>query len=315
MGLGHKYNVTDCFDTCVQFLEDTRSSEIACLSYGLAILYEQDELKELCESEIVMNAQDVFKSKYFLEADREILANILDMELFACSEIDVFEACMAWVKNASKQDELTKDVVQFELADLFYKIRFASMSIEDFCTLNLSYYDAFTSDEFRDITQMLVLPNYASNVFNKNPLSQRNKDATVTCDRMDANPVCLYQSSTMNAVEKTTFSTNKQVLLRQFTCANLCEFRDGIYHEVQSKLPANITIIEVSDPNSTHIPEVASKTLLNFKTSLEFKSVTVVSLPRPLLARAGYTYEIRVEQSPAGVYIPLIDGIHTNTVI
>lgn len=295
MSLGHKYNVTDCFDTCVQFLKDTLSGDNACLGYGLAIFYEQDELIELCKNKIAMNTEAVFKSNHFLEAHRRTLAGILDIDILSRSEVDVFEAYMAWVKAASIPNELTKEIVQAKLGDLFYNIRFASMSIEAFCTLNRTYDHLFTLDEFKDITRLIVLPDYTSKVFNNNRRQvQWNREDSVKCNHITSEEINYkYGGFKMGNVEKTTFSTTKSVQLGQFTCAKLFETRENKICELKSKIPVEITIVEAPDSTSMEL----SRTLSKFNASLEFKLETVVPLPTLVLARPGYTYEIRVEQA------------------
>lgn len=284
MSLGHKYNVSDCFDSFVLFLKETLSSDNACLSYSLAILYDIDELKELCKKKIEMDSQAVFKSKYYLEADRRTFTDILNMDSLSCSEIDVFKACVASAEAVSNQNNLTTDF-RHTLRDLFQYIRFASMKIEEFCKLNLSYGDVFTLTEFKDITQMIVLrPDYTSTMFN-NKLRhvQSNNTTEIICNRIL--PGTPYDSLSIETAPKTAFSTNKPVKLERFTCAKV--FMND--KELESKLPAQIRIVECS----SGIPGIVSR----FTASLECKSETIIPLPRPVLARPECQYEIRIEMN------------------
>lgn len=167
MGLGHRYNVINCFNACVEFVSDNLTIENVCTGYGLAILYEQNELKERCERVITLNTGAVFNSASFLASDREILANILRLNLLSCTETDVFIACMSWIKAVTKQDELSKEIVRTKLDDLFYEIRFTSMTVEEFCLLNIRYGQLFTFDEYKYIIQKITLPK----LFTSHPLA------------------------------------------------------------------------------------------------------------------------------------------------
>lgn len=166
MHLGHKYNVSECFSSCIQFIESTLSYRNVCNGLGLALLYDLIDLKEKCEIKIAKISDVVFKSASFLNCDRKVLKHILDMDVLSCSEKLVFESCMEWVKHASKQNELSKDIVQAHLGDAFYGIRFASMKIEEYATLISRYGDLFTEVECKDYIQMLALPNYQPKIFN-----------------------------------------------------------------------------------------------------------------------------------------------------
>ncbi|XP_055326194.1 BTB/POZ domain-containing protein 6-like, partial [Sitodiplosis mosellana] len=55
MGLGHRYNVANCFKACLEFISDSLSIDNVCIGYALAILYEQTELKMRCERMIILN--------------------------------------------------------------------------------------------------------------------------------------------------------------------------------------------------------------------------------------------------------------------
>lgn len=167
MHLGHKYNVSECFKRCVQFIKDTLGDDNVCNGLGLAVLYDSNELKERCEKYISMNSDGVFKSDSFLECDEHVLRQILDLDAFSCSEKVVFESCMSWVKFASKQNELTKEIIQAYLGDAFYEIRFRSMTVEEFVTLDDEYDSLFTVNECKEIIRMIALADYQPKLFTK----------------------------------------------------------------------------------------------------------------------------------------------------
>ncbi|XP_055326078.1 BTB/POZ domain-containing protein 6-A-like, partial [Sitodiplosis mosellana] len=135
MNLGEMYNVAECLAVCNKFLKNNLNNDNICRHYGLAMLLNQKNLKKACETFIVLNAKTVLKSTDFLACDRKILAQILKLNWMSCTEIELFEACISWVKAASKQNVLTKEIVQAHLGDLFHEIRFGSMSLQAFAAL------------------------------------------------------------------------------------------------------------------------------------------------------------------------------------
>ncbi|XP_055306282.1 BTB/POZ domain-containing protein 3-like [Sitodiplosis mosellana] len=178
MGLGHKYNVAKCTQICVDFLKTTLNIDNVCRSLGLAILYDLDDFKQSCEEKIAQNTSAVFKSQGFLGSPRSVLANILKIDTLICREKDIFEACMAWTKHASKQNDLTKQIVKAQLGDIFYDIRFGSMTFDEFGAFSLAYGTIFAPDEYREIVHMISCPGFESKLFNNSPrglLQQRHR--------------------------------------------------------------------------------------------------------------------------------------------
>lgn len=240
MDLGHKYNISKCSELCVEFLKDTLTDENICVGLSLAMVYDQNELKEFCKRRIVANTNAVMKSSSFLECDRTILAYILNMDLFSCSELDIFEACMAWVRASSKQNEITKELVHTHLGDLFYAIRFGSMKMRDFASLTQSHGFLFTFDEYKEIIQLIELPIFQPKFFgtNKRELPW-NKDVIVLCDRTISKRPNTFVKP-FKRIEATAFSTNEAILLGSLICSSLAEQR------ARSKQLVEVTIVEIS---------------------------------------------------------------------
>lgn len=76
---------------------------------------------KFCERFIILNTGAVLKSSGFLECDRQTLAHILKANLLICSEVELFEVCMAWVKAESGQNALSKEIVDEYMGELFYQ--------------------------------------------------------------------------------------------------------------------------------------------------------------------------------------------------
>lgn len=269
---------------------------------GFAILYEDikhNDLKQICEKRIIVDSNAVFKSPNFLNCDRTVLAHILNMNLLSCSEVEVFEACMSWVKAKSCQDVLTKKIVDTYLGDLFRQIRFGSMTIEHFAALVHSYGLLFSTEEYKDIIEMIVLPGSEPKIFNGNPRQiQWRSDDAIKCDRSVLNSP--NNSFLLKNGEITTFSSNESILLGGFICAKVFHLWKNQLINLKFGVSTEITIIEASSSGHNH-PDLVSKDLFIMKTTLQSNSETVISLPRPLLIRPGFQYEIRLAQSAENI--------------
>lgn len=126
MNLGNKYDVQECLSVCGKYLMNSITDDNVCTAYGLATFFNQEKFKRYCELVIGTSAEAVLSSNGFFECDRKALKCILNLEYFSCSEVDVFKACMNWVKFKSGQDHLTREIVQEQLGHLFYFINFVS---------------------------------------------------------------------------------------------------------------------------------------------------------------------------------------------
>lgn len=158
MNLGHKYNVDRCVDVCVEFLKNTITDENVCTGLNLAILYERTDLQTFYEQHFVKHAKAIFKTSNFLNCDKAILAHILKMNFQTGTETMVFDACMSWIKTQSQQNVVTRELLQHHLGDLFYKIDFGKMTIEEFAAVVRSNGFVFSVDEYKEIIEMIMFP-------------------------------------------------------------------------------------------------------------------------------------------------------------
>lgn len=281
MYLGHKYNVEKCIDGCVEILKNNLTNENVCTALLLAILFEpieQNVLKRACEKRILLNTAAVFQTTGFLESDSGVLAYILKMNLLSCSEVDVFEACITWVQSKSKQNTLSKAMVQQYLGDLYYEIRFASMTMPEFCALDAKY-SAVLRDDFHTITCLIVKTEEESARFNASPRQVKWNDengAIIKCNRDNWETDVKWIR--VNAEEKTTFSTTEPLLLGEFTFnAILCEKYD---------LKSNLLVkVEITEEHS--LDGVNAKVVSNFTIDL-ISDLEVLSLPQPILIRPAF---------------------------
>lgn len=167
MNLGEKYNVAECLKVCEDFLKSTLTNEIMCWGYGIAIHLNETDLMEFCEENIKNHASEVFASTSFLDCDRKVLKHILKLDLLFCTGAELIEGYMSWLKSVSKQEHLTREIIQKYLGDLFYEIPFGSMSLKDFAEFYRAYDDLLTYDEHREIIQMIAATNFQPKLFSK----------------------------------------------------------------------------------------------------------------------------------------------------
>lgn len=295
--LGIKYDVKKCVDDCVQFLMRTVDVENVCGHLDLAILYDKKELLQICEQTILLDTLDVFDSTRFRRCSKRALEHILKMAVLSCTEIDIFKACMRWVQAKSGRAELSFELVEQYLGDLYYDIRLASLTIEEFCRLHTEYKSVLDRD-FETITKMIVLPEYQVGKFNK---CQRratwNVDAIIKCARTPYSQDEEYDSDVDDDVDpfnpndfaETIFSVDEPMLLGGFECHQILNENDveDFDHEIE------LEVSEAPDQNGAH-----SKILSKMKIQFNPDGSTSVVLPQPVFIRPELFYTIHFSPFP-----------------
>lgn len=297
MYLGSTYNISDCMNDCSQLLAANLTVDNVCWAYQLAIQFDCDELTNECEVMISLNSEAVFKTAGFKDCDREILSHILRIDAMSCSEIEVFNACMAWVKTASKKDTLTKDSIESHLANLLYDIRYCSMMMEEFDEIYKSYGYLFSSNDHKAIVDMIKSKKSRKSKprkFNKNPRQNPwNESTKIDCNREDDISAEAYA---VQHIETATFSTNKTLLLHTVSFAEVYESYYDPMEEpyfLEGVLDVKLTIYEIhpfinakENLRMIYIDENAKLTDGN----------TEISLVKPIVIRRGFKYQIQLEQ-------------------
>ncbi|XP_055317509.1 BTB/POZ domain-containing protein 2-like isoform X2 [Sitodiplosis mosellana] len=294
MNMGKKYDILACLDACQDFLLNTLTNENMCMGYGLAILLEDERLMEFCENKIKCNTNEILSSSSFLDCDQKVLKRILQLDWLSCTAANVNEACMSWLKSASKQEQLTREIVQKHLGDLFYEIPFGSMSPKEFAAFDRSYESLFKADEYREIIQMFASEDCESKIFCANRgilygISPTwNENAVVTCDRLISNRSSYF----IKNVEMTTFSVNKTILLGAITCQCLYESENNIYKLCNKKVPTKIMITKFNESTDS------GEEVFAHNRKVDLDKETRILLPYPILIKSGFVYKIRMEQDP-----------------
>lgn len=295
INLGKKYDITECLRICLEYFKNNLTYENICSAYGIAIFYEQEDLRKLCETMISVNTKALFKSANFLKCERKMLAQILTIDAFSCSEVELFEAVINWVRTAGQQEDLTRELLESELGETFYQIRFGTMAPEEFSALIPSYGALFTNEESQEIFQMCSLIEYEPKFFTS---KRRNRygfkdDVSLECFRL----LSEYGSNVPYLIKNTEtaiFSTNQPFLLKSIYCAKLTFYVNENYVDNgETILPSKVSIIEkphLSNENDANTLEI-------LMANLYMTHTTCIDLPRPILVRPGYFYAIRMEQT------------------
>lgn len=288
--LGHKYNVEKCMDACVSILIKGLSHENVCSILSLAIHYELNDLLNACHLRIISDTMAVFAASDFLECTKEVLAHILQLNSLSCSEVDVFEACMSWIRGKSEQNTVSKWTLRKYLGVLYYEIRFASMTMQQFCKLSAKYNQVLSTD-FETIANIIVDPDYQSSSFNKRlRQAEWNANAVLKCDFV-MNKSTELKAIFLNSKMSMIFSSSQTLLLGQFKCQKVGVF-GAAYCDLRLPLPVDVEITESTEFNDSN-----AKSILKMKAQLYSKATDIV-LPHPVLIRSGYIYEICIRQFP-----------------
>ncbi|XP_037052233.1 BTB/POZ domain-containing protein 2-like [Bradysia coprophila] len=222
---------------CVDFLIEITPLDNMFLGYRLAVLYDIDVLKNLCESLIEKDTVKVLKSEDFIiNCDRDLLLTILKLDTLNCRETEAFDACIEWAKAACKRRNVDPDDAEnlrHELDDAINQIRFGSMTIEEFVIRQRSYGGLFSQDETNEIFYMIgQLKDFKSEKFNQTPRNRsttnlaKTSAACVVCNRVISyKPDNSCTEYVMGAI--LSFTCNHSIRLEGFT-VGCCDY-EGFY--------------------------------------------------------------------------------------
>lgn len=279
MYLSKKYDVLECLEICSVFLANKLTVENVMCVIELAIIYDQVELRKLCESKIRLNSREILQSPSFLECDEQVVNHILRMNFLSCSETEVFEACMAWVKAVSKEDKLTRDIVQTHLGDSFFHICFGSMPMDDFVKILPLYGNIFSACEYNEILQTISKLQIQPKIFKESRQAMHfDESKMVKCNRF---------ASTLGGKKYyaqdlviTTFTTNTALLFGQFTVFSLYNRNDDLTKE----LHLFVTILSGSSHSEAQFSIHATHN----------NGAYHVKLPKPIIVKPNQKYSLRL---------------------
>lgn len=217
-----KYNVIGCLDYCDKFLEQSITLDNVCWIYNLALEFQLQSTKKLCEEKISLGAAEIFPSSDFLDRSYETVLQIVSLNNFACDEYDIFKACITWTKEECRREGLdTMDPVNLrnQLQGMLYQIRFRSMDSTHLGDLIREYHSLFNSEELVDIALLALSHSnpktLISNQYRKNAW---NSSELLPCDFF------IHTESRMKELkrsESVTFLSNEHIILRQIRLGSL----------------------------------------------------------------------------------------------
>ena len=291
MYLGTKYDVKECVAVCAKLLMANITTDNVTNVLGLAIMYDQKEMLASCESQIRSNTSEVLRSSRFSECERPVFNHILRMDGISGSATDVFAACMSWVKGASKQDIVTRDIVKTHLGELFYALPFGSMTMAEFVNLLPSYGHLFSGEEYNEILQVISGRDVEPRLFTECRISQPswNEEDVVVCNRAIGNVRGLFYIGTESV---TKFSTNSPLLLGYFRLFPMYRLDRREDFERTETMKVDATILA----NRTEV-----LTQFSFDYNTCSADADFVRLTTPITIKSEIRYEIRLS-FPMGEY-------------
>lgn len=182
----------------------------------------------------MLNSKQLLKSSSFLECDRQVISYILKMDALSCSELELFDACMSWLKVISKQETITRDIIQKHLGESFYDIGFGIMAIDEFISILPLYLDIFSSNELHEIFQQILEKNTNTIHFKQHRLAHAfrtkldkfDERKLITFARYLAK-VDMFRENVMR--ERTTFCSDASLLFRGFSIIGFDYETTGAY--------------------------------------------------------------------------------------
>lgn len=362
LNLGKKYNVPECVEFVARALNQSLSQENICWTYQLAIGYDFPllankceqflrasisvesvlwvykmvkffNLKPLireCERKIGFWAQELLKSINYTTCDQQTLKSILQINFLDCSEYELFNMTINWIKAAIATDTMTDELMKIEFGDLIQHIRFGAMSPENLKQLKRLYGNLIPTD----VSHMMDCHTERYEAI-PNDL-QWNEEAAIKCYRQIDYSL---SQQLVQSLETTIFWSKKSFLLGGFRFDyQLCHskgvnlfsgssiwdasYLKGIGYSDYSSIKRSSnnwdswnrpTVVRQNRDEHNQTVKItiirASKDLWSSKFNnekiLHTSSVvvagereTIFTLVKPLLVQPKFIYIIKLEQSP-----------------
>lgn len=158
LNLSRQSLVYDLVTQCAEFLLHAVRLDKLCWCYRLAMSHEIKTLQAFCKDYISVHIKAIFQTTDFLNCDREVLHNILLLDTLNCKETEVFGACISWAKTVCKEKEVDikkMSNLRSALGDVFFDIRFSSMTNEEFAAIHNLYSKLFTVSQSNEIFRVI----------------------------------------------------------------------------------------------------------------------------------------------------------------
>lgn len=180
-------------NTCMDFIIKKLIPNNFCEAFRLSLKYNLKKLNEKCVEKIMRATKVIITADDFLKCNQNLLKQILKINKFNCSELEVFNACIVWAREKCTQngfDDCNVRNLREVLGDAIYQIRFTSFYVGEFATIHKSLSGFFTPDEAIEIIYLIGhLPNFKPKMFNKMRRLEFNNPYILLHDSDDDNEV------------------------------------------------------------------------------------------------------------------------------
>lgn len=169
--------VDELVTECIDFLLEAIGLDKLLWGYRLAVRYEIRSLKFFCLKHIKANIKAVFKTADFLSSDHDMLCHILSLKLLKCNENDLFNGCISWAVAKCENDGFdgtNMANLRAALGDVLFKIRFRSMTAQEFAIIGKNYAGLLSAQESIEIFQAILLKENDEKSKSANGVSKSN---------------------------------------------------------------------------------------------------------------------------------------------
>ena len=151
------YKIPGLQHLCGEFLEKDLNPDTVLCILEQGVYFEDQNLITKCLSVIAKSASDVLKATEFEDLSNDSLAYILDIEKMNCFEVELFQACTRWAQAEVQRQNRSHDAVREMLEPFIAKIRFPTMSLNDF-TDDIVSTVLLTAEEMALTYQQIISP-------------------------------------------------------------------------------------------------------------------------------------------------------------
>lgn len=223
VNLCRRFELIDCVNACEVSIQSAMTNDTMCHGYKLALILNLESLNKFCSEKIIENATEIMKSDSFLKSDQKLLGKILQLMPLNRDASAIVNGCMKWSKAACVRSsmEMNSMNLRAQFGDLFKRIPFDELTVEEFSHHMTTYKRFFTAEELETfINKIATNPKqHISALRPKIPTQNGHCEAKLECKRLtDQNFLNVWKRySTFTDI----FYTNKQLLLAEIHFAKL----------------------------------------------------------------------------------------------
>lgn len=186
-----------------------------------------NSLEEFCVERISTNIKSVFKTIDFLTCERVMLYHILSLDALNCNETEVFDACISWAQSKCEHEGLdaaSTANLRDALGDAIFKIRFCSMTGEQFATIDENYSGIFLERDSIQVYRTILLRanDKTSSRFGEfNGKAREPIESTLECSFSKGLPITFHSPLDEDS---TNLSCDKTINVNGFVICNRMDF-------------------------------------------------------------------------------------------